>query len=105
MIAVSGDAFPSFNSYFSQIVARYKDTIVGQFFGKFGKKILKVFDFPYVYKMSELMRFISYLTGHTHWDEFQVIYDYHNGNEPRPVGVGYMAPSVTTFRNVNPAFR
>ncbi|CAB5373212.1 sphingomyelin phosphodiesterase [Rhizophagus irregularis] len=75
MIAVSGDAFPSFNSYFSQIVARYKDIIVGQFF------------------------------GHTHWDEFQVIYDYHNGNEPRPVGVGYMAPSVTTFRNVNPAFR
>lgn len=55
--------------------------------------------------MYKMIEFIFYLTGHTHWDEFQVIYDYHNGNEPRPVGVGYMAPSVTTFRNVNPAFR
>lgn len=42
MIAVSGDAFPSFNSYFSQIVARYKDIIVGQFFGKFEKKSLSI---------------------------------------------------------------
>jgi len=75
MIATSGDAFPSFNSYFSQIVTRYKDTIVGQFY------------------------------GHSHWDEFQVIYDSIKHQEPRPVGVGYMAPSVTTFRHVNPAFR
>jgi sphingomyelin phosphodiesterase len=57
-------------------------------------------------KMDELMKLIYYFIGHTHWDEFQVIYDYHNGaDEPLPVGVGYMAPSVTTFRNVNPAFR
>ncbi|CAI2184786.1 454_t:CDS:10 [Funneliformis geosporum] len=71
MAAVSGDSFPSFNNYFSQIVARYKDTIVGQFY------------------------------GHTHWDEFQVIYDFPNAenDEPHPVGVGYMGPSVTSFKN------
>ncbi|CAG8479313.1 12428_t:CDS:10 [Funneliformis caledonium] len=71
MAAVSEDSFPSFNEYFSQIIARYKDTIVGQFY------------------------------GHTHWDEFQVIYDYPNAenHEPRPIGVGYMGPSLTTFRN------
>src|SRR3954453_5901916 len=98
MIATSGDAFPSFNSYFSQIVARYKDTIVGQFYGKFEKDLL-VF-------LKELMKPIfNYFIGHSHWDEFQVIYDSIKHQEPRPVGVGYMAPSVTTFRHVNPAFR
>ncbi|RIA98368.1 Metallo-dependent phosphatase-like protein [Glomus cerebriforme] len=75
MIALSEDSFPSFSSYFSQIVARFNDTITGQFY------------------------------GHTHWDEFQVIYDSIGNHEPRPVGVGYMGPSVTTFKNLNPAFR
>ncbi|CAG8558563.1 7134_t:CDS:2 [Acaulospora morrowiae] len=76
MSAVDLDAFPSFGVYFSQIVARFKDTIVGQFY------------------------------GHSHWDEFNVIYDSSEGrNKIEPVGVAYLAPSVTSFKNVNPAFR
>uniref|UniRef100_A0A3Q4AJ71 Sphingomyelin phosphodiesterase n=1 Tax=Mola mola TaxID=94237 RepID=A0A3Q4AJ71_MOLML len=39
--------------------------------------------------------------GHTHLDEFQMFYD-----EPtmtRPLGVAFIAPSVTTYINLNPA--
>ncbi|CAG8524108.1 15455_t:CDS:2 [Acaulospora colombiana] len=74
MSAVDLDAFPSFGVYYSQIVTRFKDTIVGQFY------------------------------GHSHWDEFQVIYDVQT-TQKEPVGVAYLAPSVTSFKNMNPAFR
>ncbi|KAF0378829.1 sphingomyelin phosphodiesterase [Gigaspora margarita] len=77
MSALDQDAFPSIGVYFSQIVARYKDTIVGQFY------------------------------GHSHWDEFNVIYDksINDSKEPEAVGVAYIAPSVTSYKNMNPAFR
>ncbi|CAG8500088.1 20498_t:CDS:10 [Dentiscutata erythropus] len=78
MSALDQDAFPSMGVYFSQIVARYKDTIVGQFY------------------------------GHSHWDEFNVIYDKSTNDsskEPEAVGIAYIAPSVTSYKNMNPAFR
>ncbi|CAG8514318.1 22627_t:CDS:10 [Racocetra persica] len=78
MSALDQDSFPSIGVYFSQIVARYKDTIVGQFY------------------------------GHSHWDEFNVIYDKSINDpskDPEAVGIAYIAPSVTSFKNMNPAFR
>ncbi|XP_066507582.1 sphingomyelin phosphodiesterase [Hoplias malabaricus] len=41
--------------------------------------------------------------GHTHLDEFQVFYD--EETMTRPVGVAYIAPSVTTYINLNPGYR
>lgn len=38
--------------------------------------------------------------GHTHYDEFQVFYD--EETMTRAVGVAYIAPSVTTYINLNP---
>ncbi|CAG8462547.1 18014_t:CDS:2, partial [Cetraspora pellucida] len=78
MSALDQDSFPSMGVYFSQIVARYTDTIVGQFY------------------------------GHSHWDEFNVIYDKSindSSKDPEAVGIAYIAPSVTSFKNMNPAFR
>lgn len=41
--------------------------------------------------------------GHTHVDEFQMFYD--EETLTRPLGVAYIAPSVTTYINLNPGFR
>ncbi|XP_072515418.1 sphingomyelin phosphodiesterase [Salminus brasiliensis] len=41
--------------------------------------------------------------GHTHVDEFQMFYD--EETMTRPVGVAYIAPSVTTYINLNPGYR
>ncbi|XP_076130134.1 sphingomyelin phosphodiesterase [Alosa pseudoharengus] len=41
--------------------------------------------------------------GHTHIDEFQMFYD--EETMTRPLGVSYIAPSVTTFVNLNPGYR
>ncbi|XP_036450218.1 sphingomyelin phosphodiesterase [Colossoma macropomum] len=41
--------------------------------------------------------------GHTHLDEFQMFYD--EETMTRPVGVAYIAPSVTTYINLNPGYR
>lgn len=38
--------------------------------------------------------------GHTHFDEFQLFYD--EETLTRAVSVAYIAPSVTTFINLNP---
>ena len=38
--------------------------------------------------------------GHTHVDEFQMFYD--EETMTRPVGVAFIAPSVTTYVNLNP---
>lgn len=38
--------------------------------------------------------------GHTHLDEFQMFYDEETMS--RPLGVAFIAPSVTTFVNLNP---
>ncbi|XP_042355498.1 sphingomyelin phosphodiesterase [Plectropomus leopardus] len=41
--------------------------------------------------------------GHTHLDEFQMFYD--EATMTRPLGVAFIAPSVTTYVNLNPGFR
>ncbi|XP_069496639.1 sphingomyelin phosphodiesterase [Ambystoma mexicanum] len=41
--------------------------------------------------------------GHTHKDEFEVFYD--EDTLSRPVSVAFIAPSVTTFINLNPGYR
>lgn len=38
--------------------------------------------------------------GHTHLDEFQMFYD--EETMTRPLGVAFIAPSGTTFVNLNP---
>ncbi|XP_012705465.2 sphingomyelin phosphodiesterase isoform X1 [Fundulus heteroclitus] len=41
--------------------------------------------------------------GHTHLDEFQMFYDEETLS--RPLGVAFIAPSVTTYVNLNPGYR
>ncbi|CAM9601960.1 unnamed protein product [Bubo scandiacus] len=41
--------------------------------------------------------------GHTHVDEFEVFYD--EETLTRPVSVAFVAPSVTTYINLNPGYR
>ncbi|KAK6619763.1 hypothetical protein RUM43_012528 [Polyplax serrata] len=41
--------------------------------------------------------------GHTHTDEIDIYYD--SETKQRPVSVGYIGPSVTTFVDGNPAYR
>ncbi|KAK2828672.1 hypothetical protein Q5P01_019706 [Channa striata] len=41
--------------------------------------------------------------GHTHRDEFQMFYD--EATMTRPLGVAFIAPSITTFINLNPGYR
>ncbi|XP_056141127.1 sphingomyelin phosphodiesterase [Lampris incognitus] len=41
--------------------------------------------------------------GHTHFDEFQMFYD--EATMTRPLGVAFIAPSVTTYINLNPGYR
>ncbi|XP_054829486.1 sphingomyelin phosphodiesterase isoform X1 [Eublepharis macularius] len=41
--------------------------------------------------------------GHTHVDEFEMFYDEETLS--RPVGVAFVAPSVTTFVSLNPGYR
>ncbi|KAI7793261.1 sphingomyelin phosphodiesterase [Triplophysa rosa] len=41
--------------------------------------------------------------GHTHTDEFQMFYD--EDTLTRPLGVAFIAPSVTTYVNLNPGYR
>lgn len=38
--------------------------------------------------------------GHTHLDEFQMFYD--ESTMSRPLGVAFIAPSATTYINLNP---
>ncbi|KAM8976241.1 sphingomyelin phosphodiesterase [Pelodytes ibericus] len=41
--------------------------------------------------------------GHTHLDEFEIFYD--EETLTRPVSVAFIAPSVTTYINLNPGYR
>ncbi|XP_040908189.1 sphingomyelin phosphodiesterase [Toxotes jaculatrix] len=41
--------------------------------------------------------------GHTHLDEFQMFYD--EEKMTRPLGVAFIAPSATTYVNLNPGYR
>lgn len=51
-----------------------------------------------------LFRYESTITGqffgHTHKDEFEMFYD--ETDKTRPLGVAFIAPSVTTYINLNP---
>lgn len=38
--------------------------------------------------------------GHTHKDEFEMFYD--ETDKTRPLGVAFIAPSVTTYVDLNP---
>lgn len=42
--------------------------------------------------------------GHTHTDRFEIYYDMYTGFK-RPLSVGYTAPSLTTYTNLNPGYR
>ncbi|XP_062983832.1 sphingomyelin phosphodiesterase [Elgaria multicarinata webbii] len=41
--------------------------------------------------------------GHTHLDEYEMFYD--EETLTRPVGIAFVAPSVTTYYNLNPGYR
>ncbi|VIO95403.1 Uncharacterized protein BM_BM1724 [Brugia malayi] len=43
--------------------------------------------------------------GHIHVDSFTVFYENMNDDSSKPINVLYAAPSVTTFKHLNPAFR
>ncbi|GMT27465.1 hypothetical protein PFISCL1PPCAC_18762, partial [Pristionchus fissidentatus] len=43
--------------------------------------------------------------GHVHWDYFTVFYEDMHNVKSEPVSVGFIAPSVTTFDYLNPAYR
>ena len=40
--------------------------------------------------------------GHTHFDHFELYYD---PESKKPISVGYISPSVTTFTGLNPGYR
>lgn len=46
---------------------------------------------------------IAIFTGHTHYDEFQIIYD--DSVEKRPTRVTYISPSITSQTDLNLAYR
>jgi sphingomyelin phosphodiesterase len=41
--------------------------------------------------------------GHTHFDQFKIYYDLVNTS--RAVNIAYITPSVTTYSDLNPAYR
>uniref|UniRef100_F7DWG8 Sphingomyelin phosphodiesterase n=1 Tax=Ornithorhynchus anatinus TaxID=9258 RepID=F7DWG8_ORNAN len=68
-----GHCLKSWSWNYYRIVARYENTLAGQFF------------------------------GHTHVDEFEIFYDEETLS--RPVSVAFLAPSATTYINLNPGYR
>ena len=52
-----------------------------------------------------VLRFSSIILGqfygHTHYDEFSIVYS----NKSEPIGVGYIAPSLTPHDGMNPGYR
>ncbi|RWS30121.1 Sphingomyelin phosphodiesterase-like protein [Leptotrombidium deliense] len=73
------DCLQVWSKNYYQIINRYENTVVAQFF------------------------------GHTHHDEFEIFYDESNVTYhsivPRATNLVYITPSVTTFNYVNPAYR
>ena len=78
------DCLQIWSENYYRIVSRFNQTIRGQFY------------------------------GHTHSDEFQLFFDHDQLNlakstaeltELTPVGVAYLAPSITTFVGANPGYR
>ncbi|KAJ7126232.1 hypothetical protein C8R44DRAFT_781391 [Mycena epipterygia] len=71
----SQDALSDQSNYYDQIVQRYRDSIVGSFF------------------------------GHTHYDEFEIAYsDYEDRVADNAVVIAWIAPALTP-RSGNPAFK
>ena len=70
---VNSDCVPVWRNNYYRIINRFKRIITGQFF------------------------------GHTHTDEFEIMYP--GDRRENPVGVVYVAPSVTTFEGLNPSYR
>lgn len=68
-----GHCLKSWSWNYYKIIARYENTLAGQFF------------------------------GHTHVDEFEIFYDEETLS--RPLAVAFLAPSATTFINLNPGYR
>lgn len=60
---------------FINIVDRFKDTILAQFY------------------------------GHTHRDEWRIIYSMQPQRQEEPIGIQYIGPSITPFTENNPAYR
>ena len=58
---------------FGRIIERFENTVVNQFY------------------------------GHTHYDEFYIIYDEETNS--RAVSMGFVTPSVTAWEDINPAYR
>ncbi len=58
----------------------------------------------FLYNSLSFSRYESTITGqffgHTHVDEFEMFYD--EETLTRPLGVAFIAPSVTTYVNLNP---
>ena len=50
-----------------------------------------------------IANFVVQFHGHTHNDEFKVFYDIETNT--RPINVAYVSPSVTSWKNMNPAYR
>ena len=66
--------------------------------------------FPYLRQFSQLTlpgRFAGTISaqffGHTHYDEYEIFYDIRQQYVPN--NVAYLAPSVTTFFDLNPGYR
>ena len=70
---IGGDCLKVWRNNYYDIVIRFKDVIRGQFF------------------------------GHTHADQFEIIYT--NSSKQQPVSVAYISPSITTYSNLNPGYR
>ena len=43
--------------------------------------------------------------GHTHFDEFEIFFGDNEVGERIPTNMAYLAPSMTTIDNLNPAYR
>jgi sphingomyelin phosphodiesterase len=70
-----GECLQGWARNYYRIVQRFSETIRGQFF------------------------------GHTHWDSFALFYEDMNDPFSKAINVLYTAPSVTTFEDLNPAYR
>jgi len=46
---------------------------------------------------------VAQFYGHTHADEFRVFFS--NNNISNPIGYGFIGPSLTTYRDLNPGYR
>uniref|UniRef100_A0AC35GA58 Sphingomyelin phosphodiesterase n=1 Tax=Panagrolaimus sp. PS1159 TaxID=55785 RepID=A0AC35GA58_9BILA len=70
-----GECLQGWAKNYYRIIQRYSETIRAQFF------------------------------GHTHWDSFALFYEDMNDPFSKAINVLYTSPSVTTFEDLNPAYR